>query len=154
MDAVLAAIEASASGATMRRSVWLYPTANVLHVLGVMTFFAVVAAMDVAVFRGPAARVRAVIRRLRPYAAAALLVQIGTGFMLFAPEATHVGMNPAFQLKLAAIGLALLNIAVLESALRGAAPDRPAPGTARAAALASLALWLTVAALGRLIAYF
>lgn len=154
MDGILVAVEASAFGATMRRSVWLFPVANVLHVLGAMVFFALVAAMDFVVFRRTAARARVVISRLRPLAFAGLLVQVATGIMLFAPEASHIGMNPAFQLKLVAIMLALVNVAVLEIILRPAAADRPAPHLARSAAAASLVLWLGVAALGRLIAYF
>lgn len=154
MEGILAAVEASAFGATMRRSVWLFPVANVLHVLGAMVFFALVAAMDVVVLRRTVARARVVISRLRPIAFAGLLVQIVTGIMLFAPEASHIGVNPAFQLKLVAIVLALVNVAVLEMILRSAAADRATPNLARSAAAASLLFWLSVAALGRLIAYF
>lgn len=154
MEGILAAVEASAFGATMRRSVWLFPVANVLHVLGAMVFFALVAAMDVVVLRRTVARARVVIARLRPIAFMGLLVQIVTGIMLFAPEASHIGVNPAFQLKLVAIVLALINVAVLEMILRSAAADRGTPNLARSAAAASLLFWLSVAALGRLIAYF
>lgn len=154
MEGILAAVEASAFGATMRRSVWLFPVANVLHVLGAMVFFALVAAMDVVVLRRTVARARVVISRLRPIAFMGLLVQIVTGIMLFAPEASHIGVNPAFQLKLVAIVLALINVAVLEMILRSAAADRATPNLARSAAAASLLFWLSVAALGRLIAYF
>lgn len=154
MEGILAAVEASAFGATMRRSVWLFPVANVLHVLGAMVFFALVAAMDFVVLRRTVARARLVISRLRPLAFVGLLVQIATGIMLFAPEASHIGINPAFQLKLVAIVLALINVAVLEMILRSAAADRATPNLARSAAVASLLVWLAVAALGRLIAYF
>lgn len=154
MEGILVAVEASSFGATMRRSVWLFPVANVLHVLGAMVFFALVAAMDFVVLRRTVVRARVVVSRLRPIALAGLLVQIITGIMLFAPEASHIGMNPAFQLKLAAIVLAVVNVAVLEAIIRSAERDRPAPYLARSAAVASLLFWLSVAALGRLIAYF
>lgn len=154
MEGILAAVEASAFGATMRRSVWLFPVANVLHVIGAMVFFALVAVMDFVVLRRTVARARTVVARLRPIAFAGLLLQLVTGVMLFVPEASHIGMNPAFQAKLVAIGLAILNVFVLETILRCAARDRPAPYLARSAAAASLMFWLAVAALGRLIAYF
>ncbi|TCT09812.1 hypothetical protein EDC22_1066 [Tepidamorphus gemmatus] len=154
MEGILAAVEASAFGATMRRSVWLFPAANVLHVVGAMVFFALVAAMDVAVLRHSATGARGVIASIRPYAVAGLLVQIVTGLMLLVPEASHIGMNPAFRIKLLAIGLALLNVAVLEGILHAAARDLTLLRLARFAAAASLAVWLAVAALGRLIAYF
>ena len=139
----------------MRRSVWLYPVANVLHVLGVITFFAVVAAMDVKAVRGSStAAVRAFIIRVRPVAITLLVVQSMTGIMLFLPEASHIAHNAAFQAKLATILLALLNVVALEAALARTLPVAAPSAAVRLAAVTSLALWLAVAALGRLIAYF
>ncbi len=152
MEALLAALQASALAAAMRNSVFLYPLANVLHILGALTFFAAVAAMDVRVLcRSPLAGTRAFIGRVRPVAVAGLGVQLVTGVMLLAPEATHIGHNPAFQVKLAAILLGLLNVAILEIAIRRAEMVNAA---ARASALASLAFWVATATAGRLIAYF
>jgi hypothetical protein len=155
VEGALAAIEASAFAQAMRRSVWLYPITNVLHVLGVMSFFAAVAAMDVKAARGSStAGVRAFIIRIRPVAIALLLVQTMTGIMLFLPEASHIAHNAAFQTKLAAILLALLNVVALEAALGRTSPVAAPPAAVRLSAITSLALWLAVAALGRLIAYF
>jgi hypothetical protein len=155
MEGALAAIEASGFAQTMRRSVWLYPVANVLHVLLAMAFFAAVAAMDVKAIRAlSAAEVRPFIARLRPVAITLLAAQTMTGIMLFLPEASHIAHNAAFQAKLATILLALLNVLALEAALARPPPVAKPPAMLRLAALASLVLWLAVAALGRLIAYF
>jgi hypothetical protein len=155
LEGALTAIEASEFAQTMRRSVWLYPVANVLHVLGVITFFAVVAAMDVKAVRGSStAAVRAFIIRVRPVAITLLVVQSMTGIMLFLPEASHIAHNAAFQAKLATILLALLNVVALEAALARTLPVAAPSAAVRLAAVTSLALWLAVAALGRLIAYF
>ena len=155
VEGALAAIEASAFAQTIRRSIWLYPVANVLHVLGVMSFFAAVAAMDVKAVRGSStAAVRAFITRIRPLAITLLVVQSMTGIMLFLPEASHIAHNPAFQAKLATILLALLNVLALEIALGRASLVAAPPVAIRLAAVTSLALWLAVAAFGRLIAYF
>jgi hypothetical protein len=152
MEAVLLALQESGLAAAMRSSVFLYPAANVLHVLGALTFFAAVAAMDIRVLsRSPLAGARAFIGRVRPVAIAGLLVQATTGVMLLSPEATHIGHNPAFRLKVMAILLGLANVLVLETAVRRSGAIG---GTARASAVASLALWLSTAAAGRLIAYF
>jgi hypothetical protein len=154
VEAALVAVEASDIAQAMRRSVWLYPLANVLHVLAAMAFFAAIAAMDVKVLRcSVMADAGGLIARLRPIAVAMLGVQVVTGVMLFLPEATHIAMNPMFQAKLAVIVVALLNVALLELALRRSSPSAPLP-TGKIAAGASLILWLGVAALGRLIAYF
>jgi hypothetical protein len=155
LEGLLEAIEASAAAQTMRRSVWLYPVANVVHVLGVMIFFAAVAAMDVKAIRAKhLTDVRAFIRRVRPVAVAVLLAQVATGIMLFLPEATHIAHNGAFQLKLGVILVALINVGAFETMMGRALPDGKPPVAIKLVAVASLALWLTVAALGRLIAYF
>ena len=155
MQEFLVAIEASNAGGAIRTSIWLYPVANVLHVLCTMSFFAAVAAMDVKVWRAATtAEIRSFIRCVRPYAIVFFALQSVSGLTLFLPEASHTGHNAAFQLKLVAILLALANVAALESVLgRTTASAVPSPGL-RASAAASLALWLTVATFGRLIAYF
>jgi hypothetical protein len=155
VEGLLAAIEASAFAQTMRRSVWLYPAANVVHVLGLMIFFAAVAAMDVRAIRGRRiADVRSFVQRVRPVAITLLVAQVITGVMLFLPEATHIAHNVAFQVKLGAIGLALLNVMAFEGVLGRASGAAAVPVAVKLVAVASLVLWLTVAALGRLIAYF
>ncbi|RAI46047.1 DUF6644 family protein [Rhodoplanes roseus] len=151
MSGFLAALEASGLAAQVRGSSVLYPAANVIHVVAVLVFFAAVAAMDLRILRvlrgPPPARV---VARLRPVAIAMLVLIAASGALLFLPEATRMGPNPAFLAKLAVIGLAMANLAANDWALRHGA-ERSA--LARTTAAASLALWLGVAALGRLIAY-
>ena len=63
-----------------------------------------------------------------------------------------------FQLKVSLIVLALINIALFEfftaPKVNALAPNTVLPAQARFAGIASILLWLTVAACGRLIAYF
>jgi hypothetical protein len=151
MESVWAALQASGFAAAIRDSTFIYPIANVTHVVAVIAFFGLVAAMDLrllGVTGGTPAR--AVVARLRPFAAAALVIIAMAGFILFAAEALALMRNPAFALKLTAIVLALINIAVNEWSLR-----RFGEGAtlAKFTAGASLALWLFVAAMGRTIAY-
>jgi hypothetical protein len=152
MEAILVGLQESAFAQAMRSSVFLYPVANVLHVLGALSFFAAVAAMDFRILgRAGVAGARGFIARVRPVAITAFCVQLATGLMLFAPEATHIGHNPVFQLKVLAVLLGLANVLIVEAALRrGGAISTGA----KASAVASLALWLGVATAGRLIAYF
>ena len=110
--------------------------------------------MDMRILFGRAGGAGAFLARIRPWAVAALGLVLVTGFLLFVPEASHIGANPVFQAKLATIALALLNVTVLEIAVRCGTDEGPFPSIAKAAALVSFILWLTVAALGRLIAYF
>lgn len=147
---LFSAIQESAYGAYVRDSVWLYPGANISHVVAVLVFFATVAAMDLRLLgaiRGEPAR--AVIARLRPLSIAALAVIALTGLTLFVAEAVAISRNPAFQLKMLALVLGLLNVGLNQRALRRGEVSALARGTAAF----SLALWLFVAAMGRTIAY-
>jgi hypothetical protein len=135
----------------VRNSVVLYPAANVLHVVGVMSFFGLVATMDLALL-GTVGQtpVKQVIGRLRPFAVALLLLIAATGSVLFTAEAVAIAANPVFQLKIALLVLALANVVVNEWVLRSRGDGAR---LARLTALVSLLAWLGVAALGRLIAY-
>jgi hypothetical protein len=67
-------------------------------------------------------------------------------------------MNPVFQVKVGLIALGVLNaLAVAGPAvakMHGARPEAGIPQRARFGAGLSLAIWIAVAASGRLIAYF
>jgi hypothetical protein len=151
-------IEQSAIAGHIRQSTWVYAAANVGHILSLVVFFAAVAIMDLRLLGwlddyAPAE----IVAPARRVAVAAFLAQATTGAVLFAAEASHVALNPVFQAKMILVALALAN-ALLSA--RGAGPalsELPAharlPARLRFAAFASLALWLAVAAAGRLIAY-
>jgi hypothetical protein len=155
----LIALEQSAFASTIRQSVWAYPLANVGHVVALTLFAGSVAVMDLrllgAFAKTPPA---AVVRPARIAAIVGLALMALTGFMLFAAEASHVAMNPVFQIKAGLIALAILNALLIAgpvvSALGSAGSDAVVPARAKVAAVLSLALWIAVAACGRLIAYF
>jgi hypothetical protein len=148
MDWLWLALQESWFGDLARRSALLYPAANILHVLGVMGFFALVAVMDLALLGAlkPVAP-RQLVARLRPIALGLFLLVAATGLVLLAPEAAAIAGNPAFLAKGALLLLALANVIANTLALRRS------EAAARLTAGLSLLLWLGVAALGRLIAY-
>jgi hypothetical protein len=155
----LRAIEQSWLGVAARESVWLYPAANVGHILTLTAFAASVAMMDARLLGAFAAtQPRAFLGAVRPVAIGALIVMMLTGSVMFAAEAPHVAVNAVFQTKLALIALALVNAVIFEvfsaSDVRALPAGAPMPGAARVNAAVSLLLWLAVAASGRLIAYF
>ena len=151
MNALWVALQDSSFAAAVRDSTFVYPIANVTHVVAVMAFYGMVAVMDLRLLRvfggAPAS---AVIARLRPLAFIILLVIAAAGFILFSAEAVAVARNPAFRLKIASIGLALLNIGINEWSLRTHGEASP---LVRYTAGFSLLIWLFIAALGRTIAY-
>ena len=107
---VLIALEQSGLAAAIRQSVWAYPAANVGHIVALTLFAGAVAIMDVRLLGAFAAAPPAdVVRPARRAAMLGLLLMAVTGSVLFTAEASHVAMNPVFQIKAALIALGLLN---------------------------------------------
>lgn len=155
----LVALETSGLGDALRRSVWLYPAVEILHILGIALLVGAIAGVDLRLMgvRAPLLPADALARLLLPVAVAGFALAVPTGFLLFMAEATALAGNPMFLTKLALVALALVNIAVFHRGVghRMAAwgLDARPPAAARAAGAASLALWVAVLACGRLIAY-
>jgi hypothetical protein len=157
--AILQALEGSGLGAAIRQSVWIYPAANVGHVVALVGFTGSVAVLDLAILGTFGVERRAaIVERAQRAAVLGLVALAATGFLLFTAEASHVGLNPVLQTKAALIVAGILNALAVRPALQRAlaeTPPRPAmPTGVRTAAALSLGIWITVAALGRLIAYF
>jgi hypothetical protein len=156
---LLIALEQSALASAIRQSTWAYPLANVGHILALTLFAGAVAVMDLRLlgaFKGTP--LAAVVRPARTVAMLGLGLMALTGFTLFAAEASHVAMNAVFQIKAALVALGVLNALLVAGPVLGGIGDWEAhkalPARVRWAAAFSLAIWLAVAACGRLIAYF
>lgn len=150
-------LEQSGLGAAVRTSTWLYPAAEVGHLLGLGLLVGTAVAFDLRLL-GLARRlpVDALSRFLLPCARLGFALMAATGVMLFAANATTL-LNAVFAAKLAAIALAILNAALFQ---RGTFPgvadwniDQAPPVPARLAAVVSLLCWVTALVCGRLLAY-
>ena len=157
--AIFVAIEGSALAAAVRQSPYAYMAANVAHILSLMVFFGAVAVMDLrlagffqATWPG------SLLRRARSVAMLGFVGLVASGAVLFVAEASHVVLNGMFQIKLALIGLGLINIIwfeyVVSDKVKDVQPHTPLPRGARMIGVTSIAIWFGVAACGRLIAYF
>jgi hypothetical protein len=157
--AIFVALESSSLGAAIRQSTWIYMAANVGHIVALVCLAGAVAIMDLRMAGALAATAPGrVLRGARIGATFAFLGLFLTGSVLFIAEASHVILNPAFQLKLGLILLAFINAAVFEFAVAPKVRSLPAltplPARARAAGVMSITLWVAVAICGRSIAYF
>ncbi len=157
--AIFVALEDSALGHAIRQSTWAYLAANVGHIVSLVVFAGAVAVMDLRLAGAFAATSPGfVLRAARRVAIIAFLGLAGTGALLFTAEASHVILNPVFQLKLGLIALGLANIALFEffaaPKIKDLPPLTPLPGSARAAGMLSIVTWIAVAICGRSIAYF
>jgi hypothetical protein len=157
--AIFVALEQSGFSAGIRQSPWLYPAANVGHIVFLVLFAGALAVMDVRLAGGlNAIAPTPMLARARAVAVAALAGLALTGFVLFAAEASALVRNPLFRLKLVLVGVALINVAIYElwarRAVQGLREGAPMPTAVRIAGFVSISIWLAVAACGRAIAYF
>lgn len=135
---------------------WVYPAANVLHIVGVVLVIGGIGVVDLRV-AGLWRRIPLVTlsRALTPIAVAGLVVQASSGLVLFAADGESLAGSATFRLKLLLIALALANAVAFRAAWR----RRPnklgfvSLPIARLSAVLSILLWFSVAAAGRLIAY-
>jgi cytochrome bd-type quinol oxidase subunit 2 len=152
--ALLQALDTSGLGQGIRASLWIYPAANVLHVVGVTAFVSAVVVMDLALAGRLGGTDRARLARAAQRVAFALFaVVVASGLVLFAAEASHLALNRVFQIKMLLIAAALLNALVIGRTAFARAERGEAAGPGVSIAL-SLALWFLVVAAGRLIAYY
>lgn len=149
----LAALEASWLGEIARTSAWLFTVTNLLHVLGAAFLVGGIAVFDLKLLAARGAGAAAVGRVAIPLAALGLAVQIPTGLILLAVEATKLGINPAFYTKLAFIALGLVNLAIFHARFGSGTSGHSLPANARLHGAVSLAAWVVVLLAGRMIAY-
>jgi len=151
------ALEASGLGEAMRHSTWLYPTANLLHLLGLVLLVGSMVALDLRLLGVAAAVPAAALSRfLTPVAASGLVLLLGSGFAMFAADAGPLAGNTLLQAKWALIALGIANALLFRWLWRErlAGWDDRAPVAGRAQAALSLAIWFAAATAGRLIAYY
>jgi hypothetical protein len=159
----MGALEASALGQAMRQWLWLYPAVEVVHILGIALLFGSIAVMDLrllGVWKKVA--VRPLAAQVLPWSAAAFLLIVPSGLMMFVAHASEFISSPVFALKMCLIMAAFLNIGIFHAVTFRTADVwdseemrnlRPPP-SARLAGALSLVLWASVIACGRLLAYF
>jgi hypothetical protein len=151
------ALQNSWLGVAIRHSTWIYPFGNVIHVLGMALLVGAIVALDFR-FLGFAQKhvsLEAASRLLTPFAVIGILLLVPGGLILFIADAGPLAANWLLQLKLALVALGIANALLFRAnwGKRLAGWDGAPPGWGRAQALASIAIWLAVPTIGRLIAY-
>ena len=148
---MLEALEAFGPSAFFRTSFYLYPIANLVHVLAIGALVTSAVLMDVRVLGlGRGIPVETVVHYLRPLALWALAVAVLTGLSLFSVQPVEYFANPAFRIKMLLLVLAIANAAVFTSFRTHRRRELPA---AKVMALASICLWIAVALSGRFIGF-
>ena len=159
----LGALEASGHGQAMRQWLWLYPSVEIVHILGIGLLFGSIAVMDLRLLGvSRSIPVRALARHVLPWSAGSFLLIIPSGLLMFTAHATEFIDSEVFVIKMLLIMAAGLNAALFHTITFRTADvwdseemrKLPPPPSARLAGALSLLLWISVIACGRLLAYF
>jgi hypothetical protein len=160
---VLGALEASGLGQAMRQSEWLYPAVEIVHLVGIGLLFGSIAILDLRLLGfSKSVSAKRLAGHVLPWAAAAFLLIVPSGLMMFIAHASDFISSPVFAVKMCLIMAAGLNAALFHTIVFPSIEvwdseemrKLGAPPSARACAAASLLIWISVIACGRLLAYF
>jgi len=137
----------------MRRSLWIFPVIESIHLMGLALLGGSILVLDLRLLgmgfrRQPVSRVA---RDANRWLLASLAVMLPTGFLLFMASAVKCYYLPAFWVKMTALALAVAFTFTVRRHV--AASDPIAVGSAKIAAVVSLSLWGTVAIAGRLVGF-
>jgi hypothetical protein len=155
----LQSLQDTAVATAIREGETLFPWIECAHVLALTLVIGSIAVVDLRLL-GLASRYRSVVQTtatVLPVTWTAFLFAVLTGGLMFASNATTYGHNFYFQVKMALIALAGLNMAVYHLFLnKGADSWQTAAHTPLRARLIgglSLCLWIAIAAFGRWIGF-
>jgi hypothetical protein len=151
-------VEASGLGRYMRESLWAYPIAETLHIVGIAALFGSLLVVELRLLGlGRRIPVTSLTRLALPWSLAGFVLAAAMGLLMFSAHAAEFIAQRVFILKMGLILLAAINAAVLHSGpLTTVArwdTAAPSPPAVRIAAALSLILWTSVIACGRMLAY-
>ena len=159
----LGALEASGLGQAMRQWLWLYPSVETVHLVGIGLLFGSIAVFDLRLLGfSRNISVKRLASHVLPWTAASFLLIIPSGLLMFTAHATEFIDSQVFVLKMLLIMAAGINAALFHTITFRTADVWDAdemrrlgpPPSARAHGAISLLLWISVIACGRLLAYF
>ena len=159
----LGALESSGLGQAMRQWLWLYPSVEIVHIVGIALLFGSIAVMDLRLLGvSRSIPVRTLARHVLPWSAGSFLLIIPSGLLMFTAHATEFIDSEVFVVKMLLILAGGVNAALFHTITFRTADvwdseemrKLPPPPSARAAGALSLVIWISVIACGRLLAYF
>jgi len=157
----MAWLEMSALGYAMRETgLWTYAIVNLTHIVGVALLFGAIVVLDLRLLGfWKQVPLHLIAKPTTVIAGTGLVVALTTGPALLATKATEYVGNPFLPLKLIAIVLAIVNLAILHNLPAWKARASPQLGTGQRrqlafAGAASLTFWFFAISTARLIAYW
>ncbi len=152
-------LENSPLAVYIRQSTLLFPVVEIFHITGFVFLTGCAFMFDLRLLGiSKNIAVSDLARHLLTWSKRSLIIVVPSGILLFITQATALSTNSVFWIKLLLILLAFINAGFFHFYIFRSvdAWDRHSvsPIAAKAAALLSMSLWISVIACGRLISYF
>jgi len=147
----------------MRQWLWLYPSVEIVHILGIALLFGSIAVLDLRLLGfGRKIPVKTLAAHVLPWTAGSFALIVPSGLLMFVAHASELISSPIFVAKMCLILAAGANAALFHATVFRSADVWDAeemrglrtPPSVRWFAGVSLAIWVAVIACGRLLAYF
>jgi hypothetical protein len=157
---ILEWLEATSLAVLIRRSAWFYPVLEIIHITGIVLLVGAAIMFDLRLLGfSRSISVSLLSRHVLPWSRKGLFyLVIPSGLLLFISNASTTGINPLFWLKMLLLLLALLNAIIFHKitfrTVKEWESGTVSDARAKAAAVFSITLWLSVIACGRLLAYY
>lgn len=154
MAELIASLEQSGLGVTVRESLWVYPTLLTLHAVGLAFLVGVSLLVDLRVLGVAGDLPFEPLRRFAPVFYAGFVINAFSGLGLLAGEATKMLNDPVFYTKMGCIAVAVVfGVARNRRIFRQAVGATASIDGARLFSALSLAAWAGAIIAGRLTAY-
>ncbi len=146
--------DATALGAGVRNSMWLFPAIEAIHLLGLCVLGGSLLVVDLRLLGVGLKRqtISELADQVGRWLAGAIVVMAVTGILLFLSEAVKCYYNQSFWVKMTTLPIALLFTFTVRSRITHTGGIDTSVRT-RLVGATSIALWFTVAAAGRWIGF-
>ena len=142
----------------VRAWAWAYPILETFHVIGLGLLFGGIFMFDLRVLGvHKSMPIQQLAAHVLPWVWTGFLLNASSGILLFLSDAPTFGVNTSFQVKMALIACAGLNMAWFHWRVFPSADNwdqgKNSPAAAKFTASLSIMIWLSVITAGRMIAY-
>jgi len=147
--------EASGIGETIRKSSWLFPVIEAIHLLGLGVIGGAVLVVDMRLLGLGLKRQSAaeLARNAQPWLVGSLVLMIITGGLLFLSEAIKCYYHDAFWFKMSCLFLAIVFTFTIQRKVTMTDETRVSPVWSKVVAIVSVLLWAGVGIGGRWIGF-
>jgi len=159
MQALAQWLAATPASRGIAGALWLIPVLQAVHILAIAAVLSAVMLVDLRILQvaGRSQTMAETAHRFVPWIWTSLVVLAATGLLLIIGEPKRSLLNPAFQLKMLLLALAIAVTLAFQISLRRNLAlwndDAPAGRLMSAFAVLTFLLWCAIAVAGRWIAY-